>query len=1177
MAEPWVQKLVGEFGLECRNRLGLGEPEAAISTPVENLVRSIAERFHFRLHLHREVRRPELGVRPDFAARLGDRQEIIGYLELKRPGRSVTRSGLRGRDLRQWETMTQLSNVLYTNGSSWVLYRDGEAVRTVHLEGDLERTGSRLRAPGEEGESFRLLIQEFLVWRPDPITSVRALIRAVAPLCRLLKEEVLEQLAFESESYDPITGRATIRQFTALAKDWERVLFPRSGGKGDYHVDFADRYAQAVTHALILARVEGLDVTHQSLHEVGQRLGAEHTVMGKSLQILTDPIGRQFGNCLDMLVRVIGAIEWGEIKKREPDAHVYLYEDFLEAYDKNLRRKSGTYFTPMPLVQNMVRLTEEILETRLGCSLGLADSKVTIVDPAMGSGSFLSAVIDRVANRWEHKDDGERIEALDSLSRRLVGFEKQMGAFAVAAMRITQALSQQQTRLRLKDMHLHLADTLSDPWAKDSVPDLGAVYAELIEDRRTADRIKHSEPVTVVIGNPPFMEQAFGLGGWIETGSPGHFQAASEGDWFDSEYAAPGRPLLDGFRLGGTHGTYENKLRNMYVYFWRWATYKVFEQHRSQRQNGAGLVCFVSMAGFLRGPGFRGMREYLRRTCSEGWIIDLSPEGHMPPGPTRLFPGVKQELAVAIFVRKPDTSQDEPAVIHYTALTGHRDEKYRKIDELTVESPCWQQTRTGLQAELTPAPHLSDWDEFPTLADILPWTATGITPHRTWVYGPDKETLRRRWNHLVQEQDLREKALLFKETRDRTLFSVVPPLPGNLPQPEYSLSAERGESVEPVPVCFRSFDRQWIIPDNRLLDMPRPDLWRARREDQIFLLEQHSHKIEAGPALAFSALIPDKHAFRGSGGGRTLPLRHADGVPNISPGLLQHLANSFLVADITADDLAAYIAGVAAHPAYTRQFADELNTPGVRIPITGDSSLWNEAVSLGKHVIWAATFGERYVDSDAGRPAAGVGLRKALPEPIVYRPVIDLRPLPSEALYDSNARQLQIGTGKFHNVNKRMWEYTVDGRRVIDRWLSSRGSNPTGRVGSFLDRIRSETWQKEWSEELIFLLASLRHLTDLEPAQANLLNRILARPLITKQELLRREILPVPSYATKPRPAVVAEDVLPGMGEFGGQLRSRVQPISPGPPDAEASQEASPNSGRRRGTGHRNHRSTDHG
>jgi hypothetical protein len=120
-----------------------------------------------------------------------------------------------------------------------------------------------------------------------------------------------------------------------------------------------------------------------------------------------------------------------------------------------------------------------------------------------------------------------------------------------------------------------------------------------------------------VIGNPPFGDKAGGRGGWIENGRPG------------SESA-----LLDDFRSPSKAGRYEYVLSSQVVYFWRWATWKVFETYPDQQ----AVVAFISPAAFTSTAEFSGMRRYLQREADEGWIIDLSPEGHHPPGGTRIFP-----------------------------------------------------------------------------------------------------------------------------------------------------------------------------------------------------------------------------------------------------------------------------------------------------------------------------------------------------------------------------------------------------------------------------------------------------------------------------------------------------------------------------------------------------------
>ena len=139
------------------------------------------------------------------------------------------------------------------------------------------------------------------------------------------------------------------------------------------------------------------------------------------------------------------------------------------------------------------------------------------------------------------------------------------------------------------------------------------------------------------------------------------------------------------------------------------------------------------------------------------------------------------------------------------------------------------------------------------------------------------------------------------------------------------------------------------------MDMPRRDLWAARIPGQVFVVEQHAHVISDGPGVVLSALIPDFDYFN-TRGGRALPYLHPDGTPNLAPGLTQALTGE-LGRDVTSADVLAYVAAVVAHPAYTQTFADELTTPGIRVPVTRDPDLWAQAVRIGEQVIWLHTYG----------------------------------------------------------------------------------------------------------------------------------------------------------------------------------------------------------------------------
>jgi hypothetical protein len=317
-------------------------------------------------------------------------------------------------------------------------------------------------------------------------------------------------------------------------------------------------------------------------------------------------------------------------------------------------------------------------------------------------------------------------------------------------------------------------------------------------------------------------------------------------------------------------------------------------------------------------------------------------------------------------------------------------------------------------------------------------------------------------------------------------------------------------------VSYRSFDRQWVIPDSRVIDFARPDLWWAVHPDQVFVVEQHSHEIRTGTGMVFAPLVPDMDYFNGRGG-RVLPLRHMDGSANLTPRLLTRLSER-LGAPVSAEDFVAYLAGVVAHRGFTEQFADELTTPGIRVPLTTDATLWAEAADVGREVVWASTYGRAFADPEQGRPLDNIRYPAGdQRRPLNVKP-IPARPLPASISHKGET--LHVGDGTFAPVPESVWSYDVGGMQVVKKWFSYRKANPGGRVSSPLDNIHVTEWPHEWTIELNDLLTVLRRLVELEQRQAELLDQIIASPQLTVADLTARGILPVPAKARKARKVV---------------------------------------------------------
>jgi hypothetical protein len=1081
---PGLSSAIATFGKKVKAKLAsvatTGEPEDQLRSPLERLITDLAGLCGIpqdALACVGESSVPELHTRPDFAVTV--RHALAGFVEVKAPGKGADPRKFRDRhDKEQWEKLQSLPNLVYTDGNEFSLWRSGEIVGTmVCLVGDVETSGAQLDAP----PSLLGLFEDFFRWEPIPPHDAKQLAQTSARLCRLLRDEVAEQLA---------QGNLAL---TALATDWRKLLFPEASD-----TKFADGYAQAVTFGLLMARAREIKLS-SGLEQVASQLKQTNSLIGAALRLLTDDAQNRatLKTSLGTLARVLDAVHWTTISKGDPHAWLYFYEDFLEVYDNELRKQTGSYYTPPEVVGAMVRLVDNVLRSpRFSLHAGLASPAVTLADPAVGTGTFLLGVLRRIAERVEADEGAGAVAgAVDAAVKRLVAFEIQLGPFAVAQLRLLGELVELTGKPPDTPLRMFVTDTLGNPYIEQEwIP---ALLEPIAESRRQANKIKVQEPITVVIGNPPYKEKAKGRGGWVEAGSPESGRVAPLAAWM---------PPPD-----WQVGAHAKHLRNLYVYFWRWATWKVFDH---DPKNNTGIVCFITVAGFLNGPGFQKMRDYLRRACDEIWVIDCSPEGHQPEVNTRIFQAVQQPVCIVLASRSPKTDRETPAKVLFHAIpSGHRREKFKALGALKLRSRRWTECPTEWRAPFLPVSG-GAWSRYPALEDLFVYNGSGVMPGRTWIIAPDIGSLQRRWQKLIdarrdQKELLFHPHLVHEKLGDRHVERVVAKgLPGYEPRPE-TIADEKGACATPTAYAFRSFDRQWIVPDNRLVNRPNPTLWDSRSEFQVYITAPSDRSPTAGPALTFTALIPDLHHYHGRGG-RVFPLwRDRDArAHNVRPSLLDFLSQKY-GKPVRAEDLFAYIAAVAAHPAFTERFLSDLATPGLRIPLTADREIFTAAAELGRNVIWLHSFGERFADPKHGRPAEPPRLPSAKAPRIPKPGAIPQDPaaMPDTIDYDPTKRRLLVGQGYVENVPPEVWRYEVSGKHVLRQWFSYRRANRQRpiigdrRPRSPLGDIQPDHWLSEYTTELINVLHVLGRLIELEPSQGDLLERVCSRATISADEL----------------------------------------------------------------------------
>ena len=1054
-------------------------------------------------------------MRPDYAIMVDG--VLTGYVELKAPGKNIDPASFtkKSHEYRQWQRLRNLPNLLYTNGTEWRLYRYGEPVLTstgydaVHMHGSFSGHGT-LSAP----DALATFFLNFLRWVPAPIKSADQLVETLAPLAALLREEMLLGLAVQEKTYKADQAKAKKKgeedfvippPLVGLRKDWRDTLAPSTSNE-----EFADSFAQTVVFSLVVALSEGHDLSLETFSTMAGRLRSQHGLLGNALGLLTEHLDEKSSlyNALAVIVRVMGAASWVDISGGKSDVYLHLYEHFLKVYNPEQRKKTGSYYTPVEVVDQMVRLVDDALRTYLGKEHGLASEGVSVIDPAMGTGTYPLSVMHQVA-KAESLAPAARTRALNRLAKNLYGFELQSGPFSVAELRLNQTLREMGAEVPEDGLNLYVADTLGDPYAKQK-PVNGNTLRLLSQLSNKATRVKREVPIQVCIGNPPYKDKAEGMGGWVESG----FRSADVAS-----------PILDDFRAQGM-GKYEYVLKNLYVYFWRWAFWKVFEdsfralEGQPDSAQRAGVVCFITASGYLNGPGFAGMREYIRRSSSRGWIINVTPEGKRPPAKNAVF-AIETPVSIALFLREENTDEETPADIRYVALHGTFAEKMQALAALELDSAEFEPVRSGGGDKFAPEAG-GDWDSYPELPDFYASCFPGVKPNKTWVYAPSESVLQERWGELIEGNDLEVRAERFKETRDTKITEGKNPLPGSdtFQGSLESLNDQIARELIPdtpniVQVGYRSFDRQYILADARLADMPRPKLWEHRIPEQIFIVEQHAHYPKAGPGLHFSALIPDMDAFKGSEGGRAHPVLNVNGTPNLSEFATQMLRERF--GDNAPGDLVYYLAALTGHPGYVRTFDEPLQQAGIRVPLTADPELWERAVQLGKQVVWLHTYGERgeplpgmkYLhqlpkDADYTLPTPTVDMGRTMPE---KKPSFSPNPVDSLSEEENNPVMgtISFGKARCENVEKRVFDYTIGGNQVLGLWAKYRLKKPVVRRSSSLNDIVQREWPEAWSEEYERLLYTLTHLVHLEPAQEKLLDEVLAGEQIFREEFIDTE------------------------------------------------------------------------
>ncbi|MCY3664582.1 MAG: N-6 DNA methylase [Gemmatimonadetes bacterium] len=649
----------------------------------------------------------------------------------------------------------------------------------------------------------------------------------------------------------------------------------------------------------------------------------------------------------------------------EGEAVTYFYEPFLEAFDPELRKQLGVWYTPAEVVRYMVTRVDKALRDDLGIANGLAAENVYVLDPCCGTGAYLAEVLRRIASNLENQGlgalTGARVK--QAATERVFGFEIMPAPFVVAHLQV--GLTMQALDAALADdgqerAQVFLTNALTgwEPRTTKPLP-----FPELEEERDRAERVKQETPILVILGNPPYN----GFAGMA----------------VDEE-----RELSEAYRMTKRVRRPEGQgLNDLYVRFFRMAERRI-------AKTGQGVVCFISNYSWLDGLSFTGMRErYLetfdaiRIDCLNGDKYKtgkVAPDGSPDPSifSTEGNPvGIQVGTAIATLVRKADHAPTEEVGFRHLWGQAKREELI-ETEEAKPEK-LYESVEPVLQLGLPFAQTAvsKDWFDWPALPDLFPVSFPGVKTSRDgFLVDTDLDRLKARigdyFNESLSHDEIaRRYPGVMKATARFNARAVRDAL------------LKRGGPVEDgfIRFAYRPFDNRWLYweAETKLLDERRADykphvfegnMWIEAREREAkedfsrgTLVRHLSDNFGNGLSSFFPAYLHDNALGTDINGIQRRP--------NLSSAAQRYLHR--LGANV--EDLFHHILTTLHDPAYREANAGALRMEWPRIPLPG----WpdGEADGAADSLAASATRGRelaRLLDPEA--PVPGVTQGTLLPE-----------------------------------------------------------------------------------------------------------------------------------------------------------------------------------------------------
>ncbi|HKQ45202.1 MAG TPA: type ISP restriction/modification enzyme [Rhizomicrobium sp.] len=944
---------------------------------------------------------------PDFKVTRGGL--ILGYVENKAVGENLDK--VRKSDqIKKYQSLSQ--NIILTDYLRFIwIGKDGVlADEFLCRESNLEDRKFRLRE--DRIAAVSKLLQGFFSSAPEGIGRAQQLALALATRSRLLRDYLDEELIRQEKVHQE--GR-----LYGLFQTFRDQIFH------DLTVaEFADAFAQMLAYGLFLARLNAGERETITLNNAREHVPGAFRLIRELVDFLGELAKEDYRevrwvveevlsivNALDLpaihedlsfrqrkaINRKVRAADEEEHRLFERDPFIYFYEDYLKAYDKDMRKGRGVYYTPPPVVNFIVRAVDDILKDSFGIKDGLADHKrVTVLDFACGTGTFLLEVFQRIFDNIGGADSGRAdLIVRKHMLKNLYGFEYLIAPYTIAHLKLSQFLADRGHPLKDKErLQVFLTNTL-----EPIEPQRNLYLPAITEEVKAAQEVK-DKPILVITGNPPYSGHSKNKGEWISRAIDG-YKFTIEKDEAGREEKKP---------LGERNPKW---LNDDYVKFIRFAQLKMDAVEE-------GIVGIITNHSWLDNPTFRGMRQSLMRSFEQIYVLDLhgnakkkerAPDGSKDEN---VF-DIEQGVAISIFVKRPGLERGVwrgdlwgKRLVKYIATSDAKQNAVR-WGKISPQAPqyLFLQQNDDLKAE---------YDNGWNIKEMFSANSVGIVTARDHLsIHFEKDELMRTVRDFASRpvEESRELYKLGKDVRDWRVEWAQNDL------------QEAGLATKHIaPILYHPFDTRWTYYTGRSRGFhcyPRNEVMQHMLRDNIAILTNRSQEI---PGEWSNILVVDQlathHTVSNKEVNTIFPIRVA-GRENFSADFRAFLDARY-AHHYTPEEVLGCVYAVLNAPAYRVEYIEFLRRDFPRIPFPESADDFEALSKLG----WALIQTHLLHQPPPSKLAQYHGKGDHTVEAVRYSPV-------EQAAWINQSQC-------FKPVPDNVWNFHIGGYQVLEKYLKSRKS-----------------------------------------------------------------------------------------------------------------------------------------